>query len=269
MNTFNKDAKCLDFFKQLTKSRKCTLLLDYDGTLAPFKKNRKLASIHPKIQEELLKLLQNRNTKIIIISGRAIKDLLPLLNFSPLPEIWGCHGLEKRSINGRYTKAKISLVQKRGLELAKIVCKDTLPSDYYEIKPFSVAVHVRGLSYSKKQQIAQMIPPLWQKIADSHKLEFTSFNQGFEIRVRGKNKGSAVNAIISKLSPTHLIAYLGDDTTDIDAFNALPKNGLKVVVGRKLDIAPADIRIKTHVSVAKFLSRLNATTQTGITCQSK
>lgn len=260
-----KNKICVDFFNQLSKNEKSTLLLDYDGTLAPFKKNRKKAFIHPKIQKELQELLLCKNTNVIIISGRTIKDLLSLLNFSPLPEIWGCHGLEKRSQNGRYHREKIEPIQKKGLLIAKKMCKEIVPSECYEMKPFSLAVHVRGLSKKKKMNIFHSILPLWEKITDPYKLELISFDEGCEIRVKGKNKGTAVMSIVSKFPKKHVIAYLGDDITDEDAFLALGKKGLKVLVRDKKNM-DVDMRIKTYNGVASFLRQWRQAIHRGEMC---
>lgn len=235
--------------------KKGIIMLDYDGTLAPFKVDRQKAFLHPQIKSELELLLQNNNIKVIILSGRALKSLIPLIDLSSVPELWGCHGLERLSEEGKYTKEKISSRQKKGLLLALKSCEDLLSSKHYELKPFSVAVHVRGLPPLRRKQILNKISVLWEKLIKNFDLEFMPFKQGCEIRIKNKNKGTAVNKILQKVPKNTEIVYLGDDLTDEDAFVALGNRGLKVLVGKALHASSADLRLETHLKVAKFLKK--------------
>ena len=257
MNALLKKTILANFFSKLEMRKKGILLLDYDGTLAPFKKKRQDAVMHPKIAQELQQLAHAPNTKIIIISGRTIQDLLPLVSLKPLPEIWGCHGLERRTEKGKYSRSTITLSQSKGLALAKMITAQLFSDQLYEDKFFSIVIHLRGLRFTKKQHIIQSIEKPWEKIAKQHDLEIIPAKDAYEIRVRGKNKGTAVATIISKLSRRDVVAYIGDDKTDEDAFFALGKRGLKVIVGENLRKTGADIVIKTHSGVAAFLHEWN------------
>lgn len=234
---------------------KNVLLLDYDGTLAPFKVNRQKAFIHPRIKDELELLLPNKKNKVVIISGRAIQDLFPLLDLQIVPELWGNHGLEKRSLEGSYTKGKLSSLQKKGLFMAKEMCENHLSLQNYEIKPFSVAVHVRGLKPSQKKEILEWFTKFWKIRAKKFDLELIGASEAIELRVQGKNKGTVVASILAGLPKNARVAYLGDDKTDEDAFGALGNRGLKILVGKATHTTCADIRIKTYGGVAKFLQK--------------
>jgi trehalose 6-phosphate phosphatase len=235
--------------------KKSVLFLDYDGTLAPFKIDRQKAFIHPRIKEELELLLQNKKSKVVIISGRSIQDLLPLLRLSVIPELWGNHGLERRTVGGRYTKGKISPLQKKGLLIAVKMCEKHLHPQNYEIKPFSVAVHVRGFKPLLKKQTLDWFTKFWNEEASGYDLELIASKEACELRVKGKNKGTAVAEVLAALPKDAQVAYLGDDMTDEDAFEALGDRGLKVLVGKKRRPTKADILIKTYVGVAKFLQK--------------
>ena len=46
------------------------LLLDYDGTLAPFSTDRDSAFPYPQVREMLSKIIATRGTRVVVISGR-------------------------------------------------------------------------------------------------------------------------------------------------------------------------------------------------------
>jgi len=82
------------FWKLLSITEKPILLLDYDGTLAPFRVERNRATPYPGVSN-VLKEIMAVGTRVVVITGRPINELVILLNISPLPEIWGAHGLER------------------------------------------------------------------------------------------------------------------------------------------------------------------------------
>ena len=80
------------FWLKLEKASRSALLLDYDGTLAPFQVERDKANPYPGVREILEQIQHSDRTRLIIVSGRTVADLLPLLNMKNNPEIWGSHG---------------------------------------------------------------------------------------------------------------------------------------------------------------------------------
>ena len=83
------------FWHLLQNGPQKVLLLDYDGTLAPFHKKRDQAFPYPGVRKILEEIQQSGKTRLIIVSGRNIKDVISLLGLEQLPKIWGCHGFER------------------------------------------------------------------------------------------------------------------------------------------------------------------------------
>ena len=81
--------------KSLSRGSQKVLLLDYDGTLAPFHIQPDKAVPYPGVREMLNKLLRQSELRLVMITGRWTKDLLPLLRLEAGVEIWGSHGLER------------------------------------------------------------------------------------------------------------------------------------------------------------------------------
>jgi len=79
------------------------------------------------------------------------------------------------------------------------------------------------------------------------------FDGGIEIRVAQKDKGDAVRSIIKEMEPSVAMAYLGDDTTDEDAFGALTRRGLCVLVRDCYRPTIADAWIRPPEGLLAFL----------------
>src|SRR5919205_3819309 len=95
------------FFAVVRRAEKRALLLDYDGTLAPFRVERDEAVPYPGIREILPSLVDAGDTRVVVISGRRAHDLPPLLKLEWLPEIWGTHGWERLLPDGIYELAPL------------------------------------------------------------------------------------------------------------------------------------------------------------------
>src|SRR5215813_10629982 len=96
MQVLQEGADVLRFFERLRGQKKRALLLDYDGTLAPFRTQRDEAVPYPGIRGALSAIMKTCQTRLVVISGRSIADLAPLLGLSPCPEMWGSHGWERK-----------------------------------------------------------------------------------------------------------------------------------------------------------------------------
>jgi trehalose-phosphatase len=235
------------------------LLLDYDGTLAPFCADRDQALPYPEVAEILNQILQSQHTRVVLISGRAIADLLPLLEgIRPLPEIWGSHGWERRDPSGQQRPVMLPGEVIRALASAR-QCADAAGfGDRCEFKPISVALHWRGLEASAQEKLRERAVLSWEPIIRSvavGELELHDFDGGIELRAAGRNKGDAVRSILSDLPAGAAVAHLGDDRTDEEAFAALKPRGLCVLVRNELRPTLAHIWLRPPEELVDFLTR--------------
>lgn len=243
------------FFESLKSAPRRLLLLDYDGTLAPFVVERDRAVPYPGIEIRLDRLIGSLRTDVIIISGRAINDLMPLLKLEKFPEIWGSHGWESLAPDGRYTLKPFGTEELAGLTDAReYVYKNRLES-HLEEKPVSLAIHVRGLDDGKTLDVMRKIKLYWDRIAKDSHLLCDEFDGGIELKVPGFNKGHVVNEILNRFPTPPPAAYLGDDTTDEDAFRALAGKALRVLVRSHETQSAADTRIVPPDELLEFLDR--------------
>src|SRR5258707_402536 len=92
---------CATFFDRLRNAPSRALLLDYDGTLAPFTPDREHAFPYPEIPELVARIMRT-GTRVVLVSGRPATELLFLSGIHPHPEIWGSHGSERLLPDGSY-----------------------------------------------------------------------------------------------------------------------------------------------------------------------
>ena len=224
------------FFGGLASAPTSLLLLDYDGTLAPFNADRLKAILYPGVKERLERLLTLPRTRVILISGRKAQELYTLLDLSRPIEIWGSHGREHLQVDGGYQMDDLTSYERRILESVRQALEKTFNAEVVEVKPSSIAVHWRRSSAGsfsppeirqRMEDLYRQLPPPGPGDGILHLLEFDG---GLELRAGNINKGHAVIKVLEAFSSETPVAFLGDDLTDEDAFSVLRERGLAVLV---------------------------------------
>jgi trehalose 6-phosphate phosphatase len=239
------------FLERLRSASARVLLLDYDGTLAPFVVDRSLALPYPEVPA-LIGQIMAQGTRVVIISGRPVRELLLLMGISPQPEIWGSHGLERLMSDGCYEVSSVPAHQDYLLAAVSLL-RDAGLESQTEVKPGGVAVHWRGLDPVKAEKLAREVSRLWKPLLDRAPVRLLEFDGGLEIRVAGPGKGDAVRVILKEAGLDAAVAYLGDDQTDEDAFRALKGNGLTALVRAQSRPTSADIWLQPPHELLQFL----------------
>ena len=243
------------FYQKVKRAGVRVLMLDYDGTLAPFQVQHARASPYAGVRQALSEIMLTGRTRVVIVSGQACDDLSRLLDITPLPELWASHGWERRSAEGAYMLFPVPDSSKRGLALALHQAVEAGFGARSEVKPAGAALHWRGLSLAKAKSLAEWGRARWGTLAHAHGLELHQFNGGMELRVPGRDKGTAVRAILAESPSNAAVAYLGDDLTDEDAFRALPKDALGVLVRREFRPTAATSWIRPPKELLAFLEQ--------------
>ncbi len=218
------------FLQTVAHAAQAVLLLDYDGTLAPFKAQRDQAYPYPGVVLLLQEIVRNGRTRVIVISGRDADDVLPLLNIHPHPEVWGVHGLQRLKTDGSMEMPRLDERTLNGLSDADRWLGYQQLRHTAEFKGGSIAVHWRGLRESEAESVRARVLLGWRPIAEYSGLDLLEFDGGVEVRAREADKGDAVRAFLGEISPGAPVAYLGDDNTDESAFEAMQGRGISVLV---------------------------------------
>jgi trehalose-phosphatase len=247
-------AKTAKFLQKVRAASGAVLLVDYDGTLAPFHVDRAQAYPDPDVAALLREIVATGRTRFAVITGRAVKDLTHLLGLLPNPEIWGSHGLERLKRDGTYDLAPIDISAQHMLQQAYSWLVSKGIQLQAETKPGGVAVHWRGLTKERADDIKRAVVQNWLLLAEEPALKLLEFDGGLELRVSRPNKGDAVKGILAELDDNTPVAYLGDDITDEDAFRALLDRGLTGLVRQEFRETSAEVWLRPPEELLEFLA---------------
>jgi trehalose-phosphatase len=242
------------FLQRVARASQAVLMLDYDGTLAPFHAKRDQAYPYPGVALVLQEIVRNGRTRVVVISGRDAIDVPLLLNIYPRPEVWGIHGLQRMRTDGTTEMPHLEGRTLDGLSDADRWLGYQQVRHTAEFKAGSIAVHWRGLNESSAEDLRARVILGWRPIAEFSGLDLLEFDGGVEIRAREADKGDAVRAFLSKISPDTPAAYLGDDTTDESAFRAIEGRGISVLVRATRRPTAAQLWLKPPEELLEFLA---------------
>lgn len=243
------------FLDALAQAPASVLLLDYDGTLAPFCLNRQQAFPYPGLTALLHEIIVNGRTRLVIVTGRNAHEVVPLLAVCPRPEIWGSHGLERLRSDGTYEAPRIEGQVLQALADADRWLKHEGMHNRAESKTGAIAIHWRGLDEATVAEIRSHVLDGWVPIAKSAPMQLLEFDGGIEMRMPNRDKGDVVRTILQETGPGVPVAYLGDDLTDEHAFLALARAGLTVLVRPEWRTTAAAHWIKPPEALLEFLTR--------------
>lgn len=264
MKVLNPDIDPSKFFESLKESRNRALLLDYDGTLAPFVVKRNEAFPYEGVSAVLEDIMRKGSSRLVIITGRALDDVVPLLALERTPEIWGSHGGERLFADGTRQRASLSTASSRGLESAVHWIGEMGWDDHVERKPLGVAVHWRGVEPAKTKELQDRLLSGLPGFVAGTGLSIHAFDGGLELRSPEASKGEAVKTLLGEMGEETVSAYLGDDLTDEDAFAALKEyssHSICVLVREELRDTKADLWIRPPWELLDFLRRWQESTR--------
>jgi trehalose 6-phosphate phosphatase len=243
--------KLSDFWQVISRAGRHVLILDYDGTLAPFSQERECAAPYSMLLP-LLELLQHEtDTRLVVVTGRPASSAARLLRL-PDVEIWGCHGLERLQVDGSLDKPEVAGESLQAIaDATELLLEDGL-GQFAERKFASIAIHWRGKE-ALAGQLTRRVLRVWSIVQHRKGVRLLPFDGGLEITVGARNRGDAVQTMLSENGPDAAVAYLGGETPDEDAFGALHGRGLSVLVREEYRRTVADVWIRPPTEVAAFL----------------
>jgi len=241
--------------RAVARASRSLLMLDYDGTIAPFQRNRHQAFPYPGFSRLVERIDRCGKTRVVIISGRDANEIVPLLDIEPHPEVWGLHGLQRLKPDGSVELPPLN----EGTIEALAAAENWLVSQHLqhaaEFKTGSIAAHWRGLEEHEAKGVRERVLLGWKPISKYTHLHLMEFDGGVEIRAQHADKGDAVRTIMSEMDIETPAAYLGDDITDEHAFQAMNGRGLSVLVRPRYRATAAQLWLKPPEEVLDLLSR--------------
>ncbi len=251
--TSSLDVGIPGFWQTVHDAPHVALLLDYDGTLAPFHEDRLKAVPVEGIVEALQDIRLQTDTFVALVSGRPISEILSLMP-EPGVTIIGTHGFEIRPAGEGIQAMLVDDAQLALLDRAELDARRIVGPQRAERKIATVAAHFRGLDRLDARQHESALTQQWLSYADTSKVEVRQFNGGLEMRALGRHKGVAVAEFLSNCPDDTLAVYIGDDDTDEDAFKVLRDGGgYGIRVGEQSTTTAARGSLPSCADVLRFL----------------
>ena len=243
------------FWQALRAAERWLLLLDYDGTLAPFHRDRMKALPYAGVTERLEPLVALPNGRVVVISGRQIEDLKRLLQLKQPVEIWGSHGREHLLHYGTYRLGDLEDAERSVVEYVTAKMSERGWSGHVENKPTAIAVHWRGLPVSEQKEPREAAEQYFAEANPPDTLEMMPFESGVELRSRSRAQGQVVAEVLAEEPADIPTAFLGDDWTDEDGFAELRGRGVGILVRPEARESCADYHLTPPEELLEFLDR--------------
>jgi len=261
MKKLKDDTNLDDFFDRLAKAKNRVLITDFGGTLAPIVFEWRMAKPYKGIRSKISQIMEDSKTRVIVISGRPLHDLKVKLDLESPPELWGTHGWERLTEDGRFEIWQIDEVHEKALEEAIFWARENHMVDRLETKVATVAFHWEAAVTVERERIQPMAIEKFTDIANRTGLLLHKFNGGVELHTPGRNKGVAVETVLKEMDEDTVVACVGDDLTDEDAFRVLGDRALNILVRTEYRETEADLWLRPPRELLRFFDRwIDATT---------
>jgi trehalose-phosphatase len=247
------------------------LFLDYDGTLAPIADTPRGAVTPGRIKKLLLRLSEMPDCAVAIVSGRKLSDLERRIRLKNIVYA-GNHGFEIKGPKIKF-ESPVPARYRRSLEEIKAGLRRQLSAikgAVVEDKGFSLGVHYR-LAAGKDIPAVKNIFYAATLIHEVRNIiTVKTGKMALEIRPSMPwDKGRVVLWLLGRQlfamrnrKKKILPVYIGDDTTDEDAFESLKGRGMTIFVGKPKK-TKARFYLKDTEEVAEFLEGILKTVNTG------
>ena len=218
-----------DLFDKYSASQRRILFLDYDGTLRKFVDKPDEAMPDQELLQLITRLAEQKNTRVVLISGRDKETLGTWWKDVPI-ELISEHGVWNRPVNEKWQLTEN--LNNNWMGSVRPVLEtyvDRTPGTFIEEKNFSLAWHYRKANPELGEVRANELSAVLKDMISNHGLSVLQGNKVLEIKNSGVNKGKAANKLL--VEKYDFIFAIGDDWTDEYLFTELPDHTVTVKVG--------------------------------------
>jgi trehalose-phosphatase len=238
--------------------------LDYDGTLAPIVARPEDAALLPGAAAVLRSLAQRTDTRIAILSGRALSDITGRVSLDGAFYA-GNHGLEisgpgVQRVHPRATASR-ELLRTIAAHLQEQLA--AVPGAQVEDKRLTLSIHYRRVADERAERrtvavVEHACAPYREQLRVTHGKKIVEVRPAVDW-----NKGDALRFLRDTVIGNDTAAptvFIGDDRTDEDAFGQVGEDGYGIIVA---ETAPSDTLasayLRSPLEVVDFLRRLDRT----------
>ncbi len=194
------------------------VLTDIDGTLAPIVPTPEMSEVSDELKD-LLRRLSGRYLLVAAISGRKTRDAFGLLGLEDVV-YFGNHGFEILRDGEVEVIPEALPYLERVEELEQLAREELAPQGaFIEEKGITASVHYRIVPREVGERCVEFVKSEGERLG----LRITVGRGVVEARppIRA-DKGTAVRTLLEEYRPQRAM-FIGDDTTDLDAFRELEK----------------------------------------------
>ncbi len=240
-------------FKDFQSSKSQIIFLDYDGTLVEFQNSPEKAKPDKELIDLLKSLSEKKGTKVVIISGRerhSLENWLGSLNVDIIAE----HGIWLRQKGSKWeTIDDLNSDWKEEIKPILEMYVSKTPGSLIEEKDFSLVWHFRKVETGLGELRSREIFSHLRFLSEDMNLHVLEGDKVVEIKNAQVDKGRAAAKWLKDQKYDYILA-VGDDRTDEDTFEAMPKGAYTVKVGGNR--SSASYSIKDPASVRELLKGL-------------
>src|SRR5882724_4892330 len=248
----------LEHVQEIARSGdRLAIFLDYDGTLTPIVSRPEDAWLSESMRQTLQSLAAR--VPVAILSGRDLDDVRGRVLVDGIVYA-GSHGFDIAGAGGLRRElgaAYLSVLDTAETELREAL--DEIPDAQLERKHFSVAAHYRNVNENDAFRVALAVDAVAARHRELRKMDGKKV---YELLPDiDWNKGKAVLWLLENLGLERAKVrpiYIGDDRTDEDAFHALEKSGVGILVSEQPRPTAASYSLKDPAEVERFLRELIA-----------
>jgi trehalose-phosphatase len=239
------------------RSGKVAVFLDYDGTLTPIVSQPEDAWLSDSMRQALQELAVQ--ALVAILSGRDLDDVRRRVNVDGIIYA-GSHGFDIAGPRG--LRKQVAIEYLPNLDTAEKELRELLgeiPGAHVEPKHFSIAAHYRNVSENDMPRVERAV----DAVAARHReLRRVDGKKVYELLPDiDWDKGKAMVWLLEMLGSERGNVppiYIGDDSTDEDAFRALEHRGIGILVSEQSQPTAARYSLKNPAEVERFLRQLVA-----------
>jgi trehalose-phosphatase len=249
----------LDHVEEIAgRSDRLAVFLDYDGTLTAIVSDPKKALLSDSMRQTLQALAMR--VSLAVLSGRDLDDIRKRVAIDAIVYA-GSHGFDIAGPRGlRRQEAKKFLP---ALDAAEKELREKLAGiagAFIERKRFSIAAHYRKVNENEFPKLEDAVSEVVGRHRELRRMEGKKVYE--LLPCIDWDKGKAALWLLENLGLKRgkvRPIYIGDDRTDEDAFRALKKRGVGILVSEEPRATAASYLLRNPSEVERFLRELAAT----------
>lgn len=240
--------------KAYKQSKKSLIFLDYDGTLKGFYGDPQAAKPDDELYDIVNGLTKNKNSHVVIISGRDKDTLGAWFNLCKV-DLIGEHGVWLRGqAEEWHTITSLTDIWKADIREVLEGYVARTPGSFVEEKDYSLVWHYRKVETGLGELRTRELTSHLKYLASNQNLQVLEGDMVVEIKSTEINKGRAARNWMKRYEGADFIMAIGDDWTDEDTFKVMPEGAYTIKVGSSN--SAAKFSVNNHEDVRSLLKNM-------------